>query len=365
MNILIIIFFLFQINSNLQCENTLKSFGTDSTLDVITWNVQDFPKNENTYEYLKEMIEILNVDIIAFQEIKDSLLFNELVSELPLYDGFVEIDYILGLAYLYNKNTIKVDSIYQIYTEYEHWNNFPRAPMLISFKYNNESFTIINNHLKCCGDGKLEINIKYDEEWRRYQAMSYILYYASENLINENHIILGDLNDEITDDEENNVFRYVINNLDKYIFADYEIAIGDSNLWSYPSYPSHLDHIIINNKLFEYYYNNGSVCETILAEKYFNGDLKTYDDFISDHRPVGLRLNMKNYSNSIRDIEDNKYYIRNNVLYLNKLSDISIFDLMGRLILYENNIKYIDLSIIEKGLYIIRMNNQNVKLIID
>ncbi len=365
MNILIIIFFLFQINSNLQCENTLKSFGTDSTLDVITWNVQDFPKNENTYEYLKEMIEILNVDIIAFQEIKDSLLFNELVSELPLYDGFVKIDYILGLAYLYNKNTIKVDSIYQIYTEYEHWNNFPRAPMLISFKYNNESFTIINNHLKCCGDGKLEINIKYDEEWRRYQAMSYILYYASENLINENHIILGDLNDEITDDEENNVFRYVINNLDKYIFADYEIAIGDSNFWSYPSYPSHLDHFIINNSLFDNFNNIGSVCETIIAENYFEGDLNTYDDFISDHRPVGLRLNTKNYFNSNKDIKETNYYIKNNVLYLSEFGDISIYNIYGQSVLNLNKVKQFNFSEIESGLYILRINNNTTKLIIE
>ena len=357
--IVILLFLSYKIYS----QNEFNSFGTDSTLDIITWNVQDFPKNENTFEYLKEMIEILNVDVIAFQEITDSLMFNKLISELSLYDGFVKIDYILGLVYLYNKNTIKVDSIYQIYTEYEHWNNFPRAPMILSFKFNNEEFSIINNHLKCCGDGKLGLNQKYDEEWRRYQAMGNIFQYASENIINKNHIILGDLNDEITDDEENNVFRYVFNNPDKYMFTDYEIAIGDSNLWSYPSYPSHLDHIIINNSLFDNFNNVGSICQTILAENYFEGDFQIYDENVSDHRPVGIRLNMNNYYNSIR--EKDNYYIKNNILYFNEIEYIYIYNLYGQLIYRNSNMRNIDLSQFENGFYLLISNNHTSKLIIE
>ena len=52
------------------------SFGTDETLDIITWNIENFPKQDNiTLDYLTELITFLNVDIIAMQEIGSELDF--------------------------------------------------------------------------------------------------------------------------------------------------------------------------------------------------------------------------------------------------------------------------------------------------
>ena len=50
------------------------NIGSDSTLDIITWNVQNFPKeNDITIEYLIELIGLMNVDIIAMQEIESEI----------------------------------------------------------------------------------------------------------------------------------------------------------------------------------------------------------------------------------------------------------------------------------------------------
>ena len=100
-------------------------------------------------------------------------------------------------------------------------------------------------------------------------------------------IILGDLNDIITDIESNNVFWGFIES-ENFQFADYDIAIGPSSDWSYPSWPSHLDHFIITQSL----YSDFSVenVETFKVENYLSGGWSSYDSYISDHRPMFLAL---------------------------------------------------------------------------
>ena len=116
------------------------------------------------------------------------------------------------------------------------------------------------------------------------------LNYIDTNFDNKNVILLGDFNDELTDPDSSNVFRPFIENSDKYKFVDMNIARGSSTNWSYPTWPSHLDHILITNKLFDEFENTGSIVQTIHVEDYFEGRWSEYEKYISDHRPVGLRL---------------------------------------------------------------------------
>ena len=62
--------------------------------------------------------------------------------------------------------------------------------------------------------------------------------------------------------------------------------------WSYPSWPSHLDHIIITNELFDEYESINSSCNTILIDNILNSGWAEYDNYISDHRPVGISLDI-------------------------------------------------------------------------
>ena len=88
---ILIIFFTFYcyhcsktILSSSQYYNSDISFsGTDNLLDIVTWNIETFPKNDNvTVNYLSDIISNLNVDIIALQEIVSLNDFNELLSNL-------------------------------------------------------------------------------------------------------------------------------------------------------------------------------------------------------------------------------------------------------------------------------------------
>ena len=172
------------------------SFGTESTLEVMTWNIERFPKNgDTTLNYVVDIIEALDVDIVAIQEIDDLNYFNQLEASLDSYDGYIESVFFAGLAYLYKPDIIQINNIYEIYTTAEYWNYFPRAPMVMDFNYKDDRYILINNHFKCCGNGILDLDNTNDEETRRYNANSLLKEYVESNFSDENVIILGDLND--------------------------------------------------------------------------------------------------------------------------------------------------------------------------
>ena len=74
------------------------------------------------------------------------------------------------------------------------------------------------------------------------------------------------------------------------MFADLEIASGSKTEWSYPSWPSHLDHILITNELFDEFKRETSIISTIKVDEYVGDNWWVYDNNISDHRPVAIKL---------------------------------------------------------------------------
>ena len=139
-------------------------------------------------------------------------------------------------------------------------------------------FTLINMHLKCCDNG-----------YSRRVASAELLY----NYLNSsrasgvvNHIIVGDWNDDISDDYSVNSFNIFLEDMDNYKYVTYENAHSSSNFYdSFPSYPSFIDHIMISEDLFNEHDSSGDV-QTIRLGDYITG----YDPIISDHRPVVWRF---------------------------------------------------------------------------
>ncbi|MFH6768995.1 endonuclease/exonuclease/phosphatase family protein [Gaetbulibacter aquiaggeris] len=269
------------------------SFGSENTFEIMTWNIETFPKNgQISIDYATQIIEALNVDFIAIQEVSEIAAFDQLVSNLTNYKGKIESTYYDGLAFLYKPDVITINKVYRIYSTSAYWNTFPRAPMVIDITYQNQKIFIINNHLKCCGDGLLNLSDPSDEEYRRYEAMYLLKSFMDLDLPNENIILVGDLNDELTDPSINNVFEDVLNDPTNYLFTDFDIATGNSSHWSYPSWPSHLDHILISNELFDEFGLSDSSIQTLKIEDYLTGGWDEYNQNVTDHRPVALKLLM-------------------------------------------------------------------------
>ena len=229
------------------------SFGDENSLDIATWNIEWFPKNgQASVEYVTQIIQHLDLDILAMQELDNIDMFNQMLNELTDYTGYYESAWFAGLAYIYKTDVVQINDIYEIYTTSPYWSAFPRSPMVMDMIFMGENYFIINNHFKCCGDGNLNMNDESDEEKRRYNAVNFLKEYINTYLYDKNVIVLGDLNDDIAESSQNNVFQNMLNDTQNYFFADYSIATGNSSNWSYPSWPSHLDHILITNELLDY-----------------------------------------------------------------------------------------------------------------
>lgn len=264
-------------------------FGTDSTLEVMTWNIEWFPKSgQATIDDVSAIIEALDVDVIAIQEIDSYNSFIQMVEDLQGWDGYAVHSEYLSLAYIYNPAVVEVTEIYPIFTSRDR--EFPRPPLVMEMTWEDQEYVIINNHLKCCGDGYLNTSDPWDEETRRYDACILLEQFISSNMSGKNVFMVGDLNDMLTDVGSNNVFNIFLSEPESYKFSDMSIAEGTPLDWSYPTWPSHLDHIMITNELFEAFNDETAVIRTMKIEEAYNNNFYEYEQIISDHRPVAIKI---------------------------------------------------------------------------
>lgn len=318
--------FLLLISVQLLNAQSLKDlhFGTDSTFEVVSWNIEWFPKNgQATADSVKTILQSLAADVYALQEIDDTTLLKQVVSTIPGYACHFKSSYYGGLAYVYNTNTVQVNAKYEIYTSQPYWNAFPRSPQVLELTFNNEEYVIIDNHLKCCGDGVLDLNDTSDEENRRLRAINLLKTYIDSIFSNDKVILVGDWNDILTDPTSNNVFNSFLNDSD-YLFVDFPIALGSSANFSFPTWPSHLDHILISDELFADFSKPNSELSCIRIDDYMSG-WSAYDYNISDHRPVGLKLEVDAVISTIHNLENSNKNL------------IKIVDVLGRETKPKNN----------------------------
>ncbi len=298
-----------------------------TTLSLMTWNLENFPKSGlATIEHVSRIIKEYNPDVIALQEMPDDTNHEGVTllgNELPGYNLILGNSSFATLGFLYKENSLleyvgyfnmmdllSSDTINQLDVGYV----FVRDPLGLHMRWHGEDIYFINNHFKCCGDKLIETDMLYecDEDELRYSAYNDCTSNCSEgdcfSTYDENYrrllasqviqqefsntndkiIFLGDFNDEITDEEENNVFIDLLQD-DSFVFADMDIAEGLSDYWSYPSYPSHIDHILLTSNLSSSLNQlQTDVYVPTIDLDFMNWD--QYDFLVSDHRPVILNL---------------------------------------------------------------------------
>ncbi len=249
---------------------------SDDVLEVMTWNIERFPiQGEETMKLVAQIIQEQGPDLIAFQEVSDKASFDELNTALTDYDGQIYISGDINQGYFYKTSDITIIENVQAILGGDSY-AFPRDPVMISVKHKNGiEVNLINIHLKCCGG--------LDNYLRREDASVKLKQYIDTNLPDDKVIVLGDFNDEIYGiPEDENPFLNFITDADNYEFADMALAQSDKSDWSYPTWPSHIDHILITNELFDQASETVTLSYDECYVKYFN--------MISDHRPLIIKL---------------------------------------------------------------------------
>ncbi len=123
-------------------ENPFRALvaGTDSTLDIATWNLHGFAESAETVGLVADAIVAMDLDVVALQEIAMSSRFNQLVQQLPGWAGYrAPSGGDWSLAYLWRTDTVTAgpDAIIEIFPD--QGSPFPRAPLVFNFSYDGKT----------------------------------------------------------------------------------------------------------------------------------------------------------------------------------------------------------------------------------
>lgn len=295
-----------------------------NSLDVVTWNIEWFgstlpnqgPTNVDLQlQNVKKVIEDLDADIYAFQEITNLDKFYELVAALPDYRGFHSpavsgggtFEEAQKLTFLYKTATIDSVSTRVLLqgvqpnqlvgypsTPDRFWAS-GRLPFLFEAKATingaEKKINLINVHTRSNGGGESAGNPRY--AMRRYDVNvlkdSLDLYYS-----NVPFVILGDFNDDLdetvadqsapTVNTSETSFINFINDRENYIPVTLNLSLA--GLRTFPTFENVIDHMMISNELEENWIVNS---ERIVAPFDL---ISNYSGTTSDHLPVKMRFNL-------------------------------------------------------------------------
>lgn len=254
--------------------------GSDAKFEIVTINLEGFAKaGSTTISIVQELIEKIDPDIIAMQEMDSETDFNDLLNKLDGWEGrfYPQNNAPWNLAYIFKTSEISIDDSKTGLILSGDSYAFPRPPfeVFVTHKGLNISAYLIDLHLKCCGGA--------DNMARRRDASEKLENYIKDFRSDDPVILLGDYNDIISgNDSATNVFYNFVSLPSEYRFTDMDIAKGNAMYWSYPLYPSDIDHILVTNELFDRIDTTMVLRPDICYTDYF--------DNISDHRPVELVL---------------------------------------------------------------------------
>ncbi|MCF7827028.1 MAG: endonuclease/exonuclease/phosphatase family protein [Candidatus Marinimicrobia bacterium] len=262
------------------------NFGRDNYLEVMTWNMEWFPKaKDSTITAVAEIMQKVNADVYAVQEIGSLEQFAAMMALLPEYDFQVtRQSSFFDQAILYKRAVLAFVGREEPFSHAD-YNFAGRPPLRLDFVWEvngqKEPVSIINLHLKCCGNG-LERRKKSMEELHEYLSLG--MEFGEENII-----VLGDWNDQLDDVGVIQSFTAFLDDPEHFRFATDRIA-GDVAQASYPTWPSFLDHILIARGFFDEFENQSTIQTLPVAD--WLGSWENYELIISDHRPVLMQLNM-------------------------------------------------------------------------
>ncbi len=289
---------------------TIPVIGTSATLDVATWNIEDFgadggpTNNQLQLENVLAVIRQSDIDLWGLQELNDEVDFDALLDSLgSAFSGaWVDDDFgNIGYGYVFRSDVINDLQISQILTgsSFEFAYRPPlqmRADVILPDTTAEVRF--INLHMKAGGAF---------EDYERRVAASEILKNYIDNLqsIGVDVIVMGDLNDELLvsiSSGRPSPYSNFLND-DDYLFATEPLDLpGDSNdrntfcSSSMCTSGSVIDHIIATGTLEDDYEDDSAdhFIELVTA-------LPGYTSTTSDHLPVYARFDFQGMGTAVAD----------------------------------------------------------------
>lgn len=257
--------------------------GSEQTFEIASWNIRNFPTDSQTVDRVADIVQRMDIDLLAVEEIADVDSFNQMVGRLDGYAGVLSPDqYSSGeyqkTGFIYRTDMVQIGTNESIFDGDSY--AFPRPPLQVPFEVERPrggtlSFVAIVLHLKADSGA--------ENEARRRSACEQLKTHVDELLAGGEDtrvVVLGDFNDLLLDPPASNVFEVFLNDEQNYSFLDSPLdSQGD---YSYIPMHLFLDHILVTSDLLSEY--AGGTTEVVhLDQKIVAYD---YVDEVSDHRPL-------------------------------------------------------------------------------
>jgi endonuclease I/chitodextrinase len=324
-----------RMRTDFPCANKYQQTGSDlaiskdKTLDIATWNVAWFGDETNSpaagklnsdaiqKEAVKTILQQLDADIYAVEEVSDDALLAQMVSEMNDY-SFVLSDAtsypfdVTGpkqkVGFIYKNKTVEPVStkvlLKTIHPFYNGGNtsalvNYPQAdksrffasgrlPFMLTANVtidgNKQKINIIDLHARANTSG--DAQGKYDMRKFDVEVLKDTL---DAQYPNANLILLGDYNDDVdytVSDVSTTVSTYVAYVNDAANYNVVTKTLSEQGFRSYATYENMIDHITLSNELADLYIDQSAR----VHYEFFSSD---YTKTASDHFPVSARLQLK------------------------------------------------------------------------
>ena len=257
----------------------------DPYVDIMTWNIEQFPMTALSVTEVAAIIESLNVDLVGVQEITNQASFDMLVDALPGWEGVLAQDdgsAFIRVGILYRTSVISVSNLQTLF--FGDWYPFPRAVLkadvvaappgtTVPFE-----FVFLVMHLKA--------GVGAEDATRRELACEMLEAWVAGTMAASSatdFVLAGDWNDRITDPPSENVFQVFLDQPGTFTFLTAPLA--NKGYGTLISFESFIDHILVTNDALDEYGTGGTTEVMFLDSSWPDYRLNA-----SDHRPVISRF---------------------------------------------------------------------------
>jgi endonuclease/exonuclease/phosphatase family metal-dependent hydrolase len=249
----------------------------EGAFTIGTWNIEQLPKTEYTIEHVAQIVQEEEIDLLGVQEIVDPADFVTLAETAGYEDVITFGSTTLRVGFMYRPERVEVSEVERLFLD--DWYAFPRAVLKarILDLETGFDFIFLVVHLKA--------QIDEESRMRRALAIEALDEWLTAALAaggEQDYVVVGDYNDELTDVPEQNVFPAILNAPERYRFLT--LPIEEAGGHSYLPFDVMIDHILVTTDALDEY---GSGSTEVLPLEL---RIMYYEARVSDHRPVISRF---------------------------------------------------------------------------
>jgi len=256
--------------------------GSDATLDVASWNLEWFPKDERTVWLVVDLIASLELDIVVVQEIANVDAWNQLLELLPQHDGVLSTHQYSATEYqkigvIYRRDLVVAGEPALLFSGQTY--AFPRPALALPLTAGALTFDLVGVHLKAGGSE--------DDSARRAAAMRALEAHVRAQVDaggEDEVIVLGDFNETVDTSWGMEVMAPMLAAPERYRFRSQEAA--EAGEASYIPSGRVIDHVVTTAGLADEVGGARAVIPRL------DQQMARYEPYVSDHLPVVLSIPM-------------------------------------------------------------------------